>query len=116
MSLFSAGAKDALFAKHSSNGTALAIIQIPEVPALSPGHTKLSHDVLGTAPTPINQLASGANACKISPRGMSNFILDLYAAGIVSFKDYKSLSEHSELNPHFDKTIGALTNRKAQPE
>jgi hypothetical protein len=45
MSLFSAGAKDALLAKHGSNGTALAIIQIPEVPALSQGHTKLSHGV-----------------------------------------------------------------------
>ena len=87
MSLFSAGAKDALLAKHGSNGTALAIIQIPEILALNPGHTKLSHDVLGTAPSPINQLVSGTNVHKISQRGMSGFRLDLYAAGIVTFKD-----------------------------
>ena len=83
MSLFSAGAKDALLAKHGSNGTALAIIQIPEILALNPRHTKLSHDVLGTAPSPINQLASGINVHKISPRRISGFSLDLYAAAIV---------------------------------
>ena len=83
MLLFSAGAKEALLAKHGLNGTALAIIQILKILALNRGHTKLSHDVLGTAPSPINQLASGINVHKISPRGMSGFSLDLYAAAIV---------------------------------
>lgn len=83
MLLFSAGAKEALLAKHGLNGIELAIIQIPEILALNRGHTKLLHDVLGTAPSPINQLASGINVHKISPRGMSGFSLDLYAAAIV---------------------------------
>ena len=83
MLLFSAGAKDALLAKHGLNGTALAIIQILKILALNRGHTKLSHDVLGTAPSPINQLASGINVHKISPRRISGFSLDLYAAAIV---------------------------------
>ena len=83
MLLFSAGAKDALLAKHGLNGIELAIIQIPEILALNRGHTKLLHDVLGTAPSQINQLASGINVHKISPRGMSGFSLDLYAAAIV---------------------------------
>ena len=48
VSLTRAGATDISLAKHGSNGTASAIIQIPEVPALSPEHTKLSYDVLGT--------------------------------------------------------------------
>ena len=47
---------------------------------------------------------------------MSGFSLDLYTAGIVSFEDFKALSEHPELNTHFEKIIGALTNKKAQPE
>ena len=53
---------------------------------------------------------------KISPSEMSDFSLNLYTAGIVSFEDFKALSEHPGLNPHFEKTIGALTNKKAQPE
>ena len=53
---------------------------------------------------------------KISSREMSGFSLDLYTAGIVSFDDFKALLEHPELNPHFEKAIGALTNKKAQPE
>ena len=100
MLLFSAGAKDALLAKHGLNGIELAIIQIPEILALNRGHTKLLHDVLGTAPSPINQLTSSTNVHTISLRGMSGFSLDLYAAVIVSFKGRKSLSEHPELNPH----------------
>ena len=47
---------------------------------------------------------------------MSGFSLDLYTVGIVSFDDFKALLEHPELNPHFEKAIGALTNKKAQPE
>ena len=57
VSLTRAGATDALLAKHGSNGTASAIIQIPEVPALSPEHTKLLYDVLGTC-TITNKIAS----------------------------------------------------------
>jgi len=116
MSLHSVGATDALLAKHVPPGTALAIIQMPDVPALSPGRRRLSHDVIDKGPSAIKQLANGVNVRKISPREMSDFSLDLYAAGIISFDDYTALSEHPELNPLYDKTIGALTNEKAKPD
>lgn len=103
-------------ARNRFPGTALAIINIPSVPAVQPGHERFSHDVIGAAPSPLKQLASGMNVRRISPREMSDFSLDLYAAGIISFDDYSALSEHPELNPYFDKTIGALTNEKAQPD
>ena len=41
MLLFSAGAKEALLAKHNLNGTALAIIQILKILASNRGHTML---------------------------------------------------------------------------
>lgn len=115
MSLHSVGAADALLAKHGSAGTALAVIQMPDVPAVSPGRRRLTHDVIDEGPSAIKQLANGINVRKISPREMSDFSLDLYAAGIISFDDYSVLSEHPELNPQYDKTVGALTNKKAQP-
>ena len=57
VSLTRAGTTDALLAKHGSSGIASAIIQIPELPTLSPEHTKLSYDVLGTC-TITNKTAS----------------------------------------------------------
>ena len=116
MPLNSVGTADALLAKHGIPGTALAIINIPPVPAIQPGYGQVSHDVIGKGPSPIKQLAYGMNVRRISPREMSDFSLDLYAAGIISFDDYSALSQHPELNPYFDKTIGALTNEKAQPD
>ncbi len=116
MSLSSSGAADALLARHSATSTALAIIQMPEVPAISPGRKRISHDVVGSGPSAIKQLANGINVRKISPREMSDFSLDLYAAGIISFEDYSVLSQHPELNPQYNRTIGALTNEPAKPE
>ncbi len=116
MSLNSIGATDALLAKQGLPGTALTIIQMPAVPALSLGRTRQSHDVMDNRPSPIKQLAKGINVRKISPREISDFALDLYAAGAISFEDYSALSQHPELNPHFDKTIGALTNKCARPD
>lgn len=116
MHLHSGGATDALIARHSVPGTALALIKMPGVPALSPGHKKRSHDVIDKSPSAMKQLAVGIDVRHISPREISDFGLDLYAAGAISFEDYSALSQHPELNPHFDKTIGALTNEKARPE
>ena len=112
----SPAATDVLNPETSLTGTALAIIQTATVPALSPGHGLQSHDVLGNAPSSLKQLTNGTDVRKISPREMSDFSLDLYAAGIISFDDYTALSEHPELNPHYNRTIGALTNETAQPD
>lgn len=110
------GAADALLARHTATGTSLALIPLPEVPALHPAHTRKSHDVIGDAPSTIKKLALGINVRRISPREVSEFALDLYAAGVISFEDYSTLSQHPELNPHYNKTIGALTNEPAHPD
>ncbi|NQV98669.1 MAG: hypothetical protein HQ483_03135 [Rhodospirillales bacterium] len=116
MQLNDLGATDALLAKHGPPGTALTIVQRPSVPALSAGQKIRSHDIIGEAPSAIKQLAIGTDVRKISPHEISDFSLDLYAAGIISFEDYSALSQHPELNPSFNRTIGALTNEKAQPQ
>ena len=116
MLLSDAGTIDAFPAKLSSPGTALAIIQYVSLPIPSPGHHLQSHDVLGQAPSALKQLSFGTDVRKISPHEMSEFSLVLYAAGIISFDDYSALSEHPELNPHFNRTIGALTKETAKPD
>ena len=116
MQLSSLGAADTLLARHVLPGTALTIVPELPVPALSRGRKRQSHDVIGEAPSAIKQLAAGTDVRKMSPRELSDFSLDLYAAGILSFEDYSALSQHPELHPHYDKTIGALINQKAQPQ
>lgn len=116
MQLSSIGAADALLARHALPGTALTVVPEPPVPALRRGHKRQSHDVIGEAPSAIKQLAVGTDVRNISPRELSDFSLDLYAAGILSFEDYSALSQHPELHPHYDRTIGVLINHKAQPQ
>lgn len=52
----------------------------------------------------------------MSPREMQDYSQDLYAAGIVTFDDYEALAFQPELHPNYDKTIGALTGKNAEPD
>jgi hypothetical protein len=61
-------------------------------------------------------LPAGLNVRNASPRQISNVSLDLYAAGLISFEDYTALAFQAELHPDSDRTIGALTGERAQPD
>ena len=52
----------------------------------------------------------------ISPRGLADLAHELYVEGSLGLEDYLLLGFPSELHPAFDRTIGALTGRKAQPD
>lgn len=56
------------------------------------------------------------NVRYMSPRAMQEFSQDLYAAGLISFEDYEALAFQPDLHPDFDRTIGALTGERAQPD
>ena len=51
----------------------------------------------------------------ISPRELAELAHELYVVGSLDLEDYLLLGFPSELHPAFDRTIGALTGRKAQP-
>ncbi len=51
----------------------------------------------------------------LSPRQMAGLGMELYALGVVSFEEYGLLAFQAELHPDFDRTIGALTGEKAEP-
>jgi hypothetical protein len=51
-----------------------------------------------------------------SPSQLTEVSLDLYAMGLVSFEDYSALASHVELNPNYDRTVGALTGERAAPD
>ena len=52
----------------------------------------------------------------MSPREMAGFAHELYLEGVLKWDEYKMLGFPSELHPDFDKTIGALTGEKAEPD
>lgn len=51
----------------------------------------------------------------ISPRGLADLAFELYLAEAIDLDDYLLLGFPSEVNPAFDRTIGALTGRRAEP-
>lgn len=52
----------------------------------------------------------------MTPREMADFSLDLYIEGSLSFEEYSSLAFQPELHPSFERTIGALTGDRAEPD
>lgn len=52
----------------------------------------------------------------MSPRELAALAHELYLDGSLGLDDYLLLGFPSELHPGFDRTIGALTGRKAQPD
>jgi hypothetical protein len=56
------------------------------------------------------------DVCRCSPRKMTELSLDLFLAGVLSDEEYALLVFQPELHPDFDRTIGALTGERANPD
>jgi len=86
---------------------------IPALPAAKqPGAAKPVLKVRSA----IYELIGDVDTHHLSPRQMAELSLDLYAAGALSFDDYSALAFQPELHPDFDRTIGALTGERADPD
>mgnify|MGYP006876824910 CR=1 FL=1 len=64
----------------------------------------------------VQEVLGSRNIRFISPREMAELALDLYVAGFVDWDEYAALAFQAELQPAFNKTIGALTGHKAEPD
>ncbi len=64
----------------------------------------------------LYELIGDVDTHHLSPRQMSELSLNLYATGAISFDDYSALAFQAELHPDFDRTIGALTGERADPD
>lgn len=52
----------------------------------------------------------------MTPREMQDYSQNLYAGGVIAFEDYEALAFQPDLHPDFERTIGALTGEKPQPD
>lgn len=95
-------------------GRELVPFAAPPVPAVvqdaAPEKTE------GGGPTPFDRLTAGIDIRNISPRQIADLSLDLYAAGILSWQEYDMLAFQPEMHPAYDRTVGALTGEKADPD
>jgi len=93
---------------HTSLSAALPALRLPEddAPFLDPAPPP----VLLPAPPAAHPVRT------ISPRGLAALALDLYLDGTLDLDDYLLLGFPAELNPAYDRTIGALTGQPARPD
>lgn len=70
----------------------------------------------------IEQLPPPAGGARVpdvrhmTPREMQDYSQNLYAGGVIAFEDYEALAFQPDLHPDFERTIGALTGEKPQPD
>lgn len=67
-------------------------------------------------PIPLPAPAPAYPVRAISPRGLADLAFELYLAETIDLDEYLLLGFPSEINPAFDRTIGALTGRRAEPD
>ena len=102
--------------------------QQPSAPAKSPPPAEGPQAVSPRAPdsladtpaaqpprTPLQELAQNYRVRALSPREMTDLSFELHVAGILNFDEYSLLAFQPELHPDFDKTTGALTGQRANP-
>ena len=86
----------------------------------APPRAETSHDTLSVRK--LDQLpppAGGAGVTDVrhmTPREMQDYSQNLYAGGVITFEDYEALAFQPDLHPDFERTIGALTGEKPQPD
>ena len=80
-------------------------------------HVRARVDRVNTGSSaPPDAAGAPAPVCRHSPREMAELSLDLFLAGMLTDKEYALLSFQPELHPDFDRTIGALTGERADPD
>ncbi|MDP6787937.1 MAG: hypothetical protein QGI13_12500 [Rhodospirillales bacterium] len=68
------------------------------------------------APAPAVDLPQGFDIRNASPRRLAEASMDFYVAGLLDWEEYAMLAFQPELHPDYDRTIGALTGRRAAPD
>ena len=52
---------------------------------------------------------------QMSPRQMANWAQEMYLAGALSWQEFRAAIP-AELHPDYNRTVGALTGQRAQPD
>ncbi|MBC8158208.1 MAG: hypothetical protein H8E94_02640 [Alphaproteobacteria bacterium] len=86
-----------------------------EAPGEAPGVTDVP-DAKHAGRLALRRLIGDIDFRNASPRQMAETSMDLYVAGILPWEEYAMLAFQPELHPDYNRTIGALTGKKAEPD
>lgn len=93
-------------------GRDLVPFEAPPVPAVG--------DAAGppgtAAESPYREIVGDLDMGRLSPRQAAKMSMDLYVEGILGWEEYAMLAFQPELHPDYDRTIGALVGRAAEPD
>ncbi len=67
-------------------------------------------------PSPYHDLIGDVDVRNISPRRMVELAMDLYVSGAINWNESALMAFQPELQPDYDKTVGALTGEPAEPD
>ncbi len=69
-----------------------------------------------TAPPPPSSPQLRTDPRQMSPRQLGDWAHEMYLAGALSWEEYCLAGFPAELHPDYNRTVGALTGRRAQPD
>ena len=95
------------------NGSRVALVPVLEPPPASVADATTTRS---EAQEDLGELTCKFNVRQFTPRHMAELSLELYVLGYIDWDEYAMLAFQSELHPDFDRTIGALTGEKADPD
>jgi hypothetical protein len=97
-----------------SSSRALVPVERPALPMIA----RNPSDVVAVSIPPplIDQSPDEPTFRHFTPRQMVDVSMDLYVAGMLGWDEYSLLAFQPELHPDYDRTVGALTGRKAEPD
>ena len=83
------------------------------------GLPALSDEVAEPLSTPMERAARGSyriDPRAMSPRQLADWAHEMYLCRMLSWEEYCMAGFPPELHPHYNRTVGALTGKLAQPD
>lgn len=88
-------------------------------PSMRGGLPALPDEVVEPFSTPTDRAARGGyriDPRAMSPRQLADWAHEMYLCRMLSWEEYCMAGFPPELHPHYNRTVGALTGKLAQPD
>jgi hypothetical protein len=89
------------------------------VPAMRGGLPALSDETAEPMSTPMERASRGnyrIDPRAMSPRQLADWAHEMYLCRMLAWEEYCMAGFPPELHPHYNRTVGALTGKLAQPD
>ncbi len=95
-------------------GRELILLEKRPLPVKTSGG--VTTETSGKPPGEVDARRPRPDIRRLTPRQIGEVGMDLYVKGVIAWEEYSLLAFQSELHPDYERTIGALTGEKAEPD